>query len=69
MSCQDEKYRSYKGELEKIALNPLNRDFKTEKLNQKWVTDVIEFSLFGKKLYLSLILVLHSSNLVSYIIS
>ena len=41
------KYRSYKGEVGKIAPNLLNRDFHAEKPNQKWVTDVTEFSLFG----------------------
>ena len=63
------KYRSYKGEVGKIAPNLLNRDFHAEKPNQKWVTDVTEFSLFGEKLYLSPILDLHSSDLVSYAIS
>ncbi len=37
----------------KIAPNLLNRDFHADKPNQKWVTDVTEFSLFGEKLYLS----------------
>ena len=63
------KYRSYKGEVGKIAPNLLNRDFHADRPNQKWVTDVTEFSLFGEKLYLSPILDLHSSNLVSYTIS
>ena len=63
------KYRSYKGEVSKIAPNLLNRDFHADKPNQKWVTDVTEFSLFGEKLYLSPILDLHSSDLVSYTIS
>ena len=63
------KYRSYKGEVGKIAPNLLNRDFHAEKPNQKWVTDVTEFSLFGEKLYLSPILDLYSSDLVSYTIS
>ncbi len=58
------KYRSYKGEVGKIAPNLLNRDFHAD-----WVTDVTEFSLFGEKLYLSPILDLHSSDLVSYTIS
>ena len=40
-------------EVGKIAPNLLNRDFRAEKPNQKWVTDVTEFSLFGEKLYLS----------------
>ena len=57
------------GEVGKIAPNLLNRDFHAEKPNQKWVTDVTEFSLFGEKLYLSPILDLHSSDLVSYTIS
>ena len=63
------KYRSYKGEIGKIAPNLLNRNFHAENPNQKWVTDVTEFSLFGEKLYLSPILDLYSSDLVSYTIS
>ena len=63
------KYCSYKGEVGKIAPNLLNRDFHADKPNQKWVTDVTEFSLFGEKLYLSPILDLHSSYLISYTIS
>lgn len=63
------KYRSYKGELGKVAPNLLNRDFKVEQPNRKWVTDVTEFNLFGQKLYLSPILDLYSSDIVSYTIS
>ena len=63
------KYRSYKGEVGKIAPNLLNRDFKAKNPNEKWVTDVTEFNLFGEKLYLSPILDLYSSDLVSYTIS
>ena len=63
------KYRSYKGEVGKIAPNRLARDFYAEKPNQKWVTDVTEFQLFGQKLYLSPILDLHSRDIVSYTIS
>ena len=62
------KYHSYKGETGKIAPNLLDRDFSTEKPNEKWVTDVTEFSLFGQKLYLSPILDLHSGDIVSYTI-
>ena len=40
-----------------------------KKIEEKWVTDVTEFSLFGEKLYLSPILDLCSSDLVSYTIS
>ena len=63
------KYRSYKGEVGKIAPNLLSRNFYVEKPNQKWATDVTEFSLFGEKMYLSPILDLHNGYLVSYTIS
>ena len=63
------RYRSYKGEIGKIAPNLLGRDFYAKKPNQKWVTDVTEFQLFGQKLYLSPILDLYSRDIVSYTIS
>jgi putative transposase len=63
------KYRSYKGEVGKVAPNVLQRDFKADRPNQKWVTDVTEFSLFGRKLYLSPILDLFNGEIVSYNIS
>lgn len=63
------KYRSYRGALGKIAPNLLERNFDATSPNQKWVTDVTEFSLFGQKLYLSPILDLHSQYIVSYTIS
>lgn len=50
------KYRSYRGEAGKTAPNLLSRDFHGEKPNQKWTTDITEFSLFGRTLYLSPIL-------------
>lgn len=62
------KYRSYKGEVGKIAPNLLERNFNAAKPNQKWVTDVMEFCLFGQKLYLSPILDLCSRDIVSYTI-
>ena len=63
------KYRSYKGEIGKIAPNLLERDFDAERPNEKWVTDVTEFNLFGQKLYLSPVLDLCSRDIVSYSIS
>ena len=63
------KYRSYKGEVGKIADNELNREFRAEKPNQKWVTDVTQFRLFGQKLYLSPILDLYSGDIVTYTLS
>ena len=63
------KYKSYKGEVGRIAPNLLERNFEAEQPNRKWVTDVTEFSLFGHKLYLSPILDLCSRDIVSYTIS
>ena len=63
------KYRSYKGETGKIANNELNREFCAERPNQKWVTDITQFRLFGQKLYLSPILDLYSGDIVTYTIS
>ena len=60
------KYKSYKGDVGNAAPNLLNRDFKATKANQKWVTDITEFSLFGQKLYLSPILDLYNGEIVSY---
>ncbi|MEJ8555140.1 IS3 family transposase [Tepidibacter sp. Z1-5] len=63
------KYRSYRGKVGKIAPNLLERDFKATKANQKWVTDVTEFSLFGQKVYLSPILDLYNGEIVSFSIT
>ena len=63
------KYRSYKGEVGKIAPNLLERNFKATKPNEKWVTDITEFSMFGQKLYLSPILDLFNREIVSYSIT
>lgn len=60
------KYRSYKGEIGKIAPNILNRDFQAIKPNQKWATDITEFSLFGLKSYLSPIIDLYNGEIISY---
>lgn len=60
------KYRSYKGDVGRIAPNIFQRDFKADKPNQKWVTDVTEFSLFGKKCYLSPIMDLYNREIISY---
>jgi putative transposase len=71
LKCQVrlKKYRSYKGVVGTTAPNVLKRDFKADKPNQKWVTDVTEFSLFGTKLYLSPILDLFNGEIISYNIS
>lgn len=60
------RYRSYKGEVGKIAPNLLQRDFNADKPNQKWVTDVTEFKVGEEKVYLSPILDLYNQEVVSY---
>jgi len=60
------KYRSYRGDIGEAAPNILDRDFHADKPNQKWVTDVTEFSMFGEKLYLSPILDLYNGEIISY---
>ncbi len=62
------KYRSYKGKVGKTAPNILDRNFKAEKPNEKWVTDITEFKLFGEKLYLSPILDLFNGEIITYTI-
>lgn len=63
------KYKSYKGNVGKVAPNLLDRDFKADSPNEKWVTDITEFSLNGQKLYLSPILDLYNSEIVSFSIT
>jgi putative transposase len=60
------KFRSYRGNVGRIAPNILQRDFKASKPNEKWVTDITEFHLFGEKLYFSPILDLFNSEVVAY---
>ena len=63
------KYKSYKGEVGKIAPNVLNRDFTATAPNQKWVTDVTEFAVCDEKIYLSPIMDLYNREIISYSIS
>ena len=62
------KYKSYKGEVGKIAPNLLERDFHADSPHKKLVTDVTEFHLFGAKIYLSPVLDLYNSELIYYTI-
>lgn len=63
------KYKSYKGEQGKIAPNILQRAFNADKPNQKWVTDITEFKIKDKKLYLSPIMDLYNQEIISYELS
>nr|WP_157123267.1 IS3 family transposase [Pandoraea vervacti] len=60
------KYRSYRGEVGRIAPNLLARQFEAKRPNEKWVTDVTEFNVDGKKLYLSPVLDLYNGEIVAW---
>lgn len=77
------KYRSYKGDLNGAVKSQLldkavdeenhktysKRNFSTAAVNEKWTTDVSEFHIADGKLYLSPILDMKNSEIVSYSIS
>lgn len=63
------KYVSYKGEVGRIAKNLLQRNFKAERPNQKWATDITEFKVKDKKLYLSPVIDLYNGEIISYVTS
>jgi putative transposase len=63
------KYKSYQGVVGKKAPNILKRDFKASKPNQKWATDITEFRVADKKLYLSPIIDMYNNEIISYSIS
>lgn len=66
---QRQKYNSYRGEINKAALNLIQWNFCADKPNQKWTTDVTEFAILGKKVYLSPIMDMYNSEIISYSIS
>ena len=63
------KYRSYRGAAGTVAPNHLDRDFQASQPNQKWVTDVTEFKVADKRLYLSPVMDLFNAEIVAYQIS
>ena len=63
------RYNSYQGTIGKIADNLLKRNFRADKPNQKWATDVTEFKVNNNKLYLSPIVDLFNGEVVSYNLS
>ena len=62
-------YHSYKGETGRIAPNVLERDFRADKPNQKWATDVTQVCINDRRLYLSPILDMFDGGIISYTIS
>ena len=63
------RYRSYKGEVGRVAANVLERDFNTQAPNRKWATDVTEFKIGNRKAYLSPILDMYNGEIITYTIS
>ena len=62
-------YRSYRGEVGKIAPNTLNRNFAAAGPYEKLTTDISQFVINGVKLYLSPILDMWNGEIISYTIS
>lgn len=60
------KYRSYRGEVGRTAANLLDRQFEADAPNQRWVTDVTEFSVGQEKLYLSPVMDLYNGEIIAY---
>lgn len=47
------KYNSYKGEISPAVPNIVQRDFHSDRPNEKWLTDITEFAIPAGKIYLS----------------
>lgn len=63
------KYISYKGDTNEAVPNLFKQDFKAEKPFLKWATDVTEFKVKNKKVYLSPIIELFNGEIISYDLS
>ncbi|MGP4017509.1 IS3 family transposase [Saccharopolyspora sp. 5N708] len=63
------RYNSYQGAAGTVADNALGRDFTATGPNQKWVTDVTEFRVNDRKIYLSPVMDLFNREIISYAVS
>ena len=52
-SVRQRKYNSYMGEISPAVPNEIQRDFHSDKPNEKWLTDITEFKIGDNKVYLS----------------
>ena len=66
---KNDRYHSYKGEIGKIAGNILKRNFHATKPFEKLTTDITQFNICDKKIYLSPVMDLFNREIVSYAIS
>ncbi len=69
LSLNRDKYNSYLKEINTSTDNVIERQFKADAPNKKWVTDVTEFKCFWGKLYLSILLDLYAGDIISFSIS
>lgn len=60
------RFTSYQGQVGTIAANLLDRDFDATAPNQKWVTDVTEFRVGDRKLYLSPVMDLFDRQIIAH---
>lgn len=60
------RYSSYQGEVGRIAPNLLARDFTATTPNRKWVTDVTEFRVGDRKVFLSPVMDLFDRQIIAY---
>jgi putative transposase len=60
------RYSTFKGDLGAVADNILARDFTAAAPNQKWVTDVTEFRIGDRKVYLSPVIDLFDRSVVAH---
>ena len=66
---KNSRYHSYKGEISKIADNILKRNFHATKPFEKLTTDITQFNICDKKVYLSPVMDLFNREIVAYAIS
>lgn len=60
------RYKAFEGAASETAPDRLERDFEAKRPNEKWVTDVTEFKVNNRKLYLSPMMDLFNREIVSY---
>lgn len=63
------RYNSYKGDISEAAPNLFKQNFAADKPYLKWATDVTEFKVKDKKVYLSPVIELFNGEIISYNIS
>lgn len=67
-SIKKKKYSSYAGEITPATPNHIQRNFKAEEPNEKWLTDITEFRISAGKIYLSPIIDCFDGAVVSWTI-